>query len=89
MQTTILTTQQTVTYPNLPLAVYREIAAHLSQIEDVKVTILPQLDTVFDYYQSQVGGLLLEYPSDLNTTLLQQILTYYQEECLNPSGYTV
>ncbi len=89
MQTSTITRQQTVTYPYLPLAVYREIAAHLAQIDGVKVTLLPQLDPVFDYHQSQVGGLLLEYPTDLDTTLLQQILTYYQEKFLRPSGYMV
>jgi hypothetical protein len=60
MQPGTLLTQQKVTYGNLPLAVYQEIAAHLSQIEGVKIMILPQESEVFDYNQSQVGGLLLE-----------------------------
>ena len=80
MQPGTLLTQQKVTYRNLPLAVYQEIAAHLSQIEGVKIMILPQESQVFDYNQSQVGGLLLEYSPDIDPAslaLLQQILSYY------------
>ena len=80
MQPGTLLTQQKVTYDNLPLAVYEEIAAHLSQIEGVKIMILPQESQVFDYNQSQVGGLLLEYSPDIDPAslaLLQQILGYY------------
>jgi hypothetical protein len=80
MQPGTLLTQQKVTYGNLTLAVYREIAAHLSQIEGIKIVILPQEAEVFDYNQSQVGGLLLEYSPDLDPAslaLLQQILSYY------------
>jgi len=72
--------QQSLSKDNLPLAVYLEIAAHLSQIEGVSVSLLPQQSQVFDYYQSQVGGLLLEYSSSLDDSalaLLQEILIYY------------
>jgi hypothetical protein len=44
-------------WPKLPLAVYREIAAHLQQVEGVTVILLPQTATQFDYELSQVGGL--------------------------------
>lgn len=63
----------------LPLAIYREIASHLKQIEGVKVNLLPQTSTDFDYLQSQVGGLLIQYPS--HKTLEDQvksILAYYE-----------
>jgi poly(3-hydroxybutyrate) depolymerase len=43
----------------LPLAVYREIAAHLGLLAGVTVEILPQTSRAFDYLQSQVGGLKL------------------------------
>jgi hypothetical protein len=71
---------QTLIYPQLPLAVYREIAAHLSQIQGLTVTFLPQTATGFDYAQSQVGGLELQYPLDLSAqeeSFLQEILSYY------------
>lgn len=71
---------QTLIYPQLPLAVYREIAAHLSQIQGLTVTFLPQTATSFDYAQSQVGGLELQYPLDLSAQeegFLQEILSYY------------
>lgn len=53
-------------YPNLPLAVYREIAAHLQQLDGVVVTLLPPNDTEFDYAHSQVGGLEATYPEDFS-----------------------
>lgn len=75
--------QKIVVYPQLPLAIYREIAAHLSQIAGVSVTTLPQQAQDFDYYQSQIGGLSIEYNQDLDSAslaLLNQILEYYQSD---------
>ncbi|GAB4134606.1 MAG: hypothetical protein Fur0046_06610 [Cyanobacteria bacterium J069] len=46
--------------PQLPLAVYREVAAHLRQVPGVSVVLLPQTASEFDYRQSQVGGLEIE-----------------------------
>jgi len=66
--------------PGLPLAVYREVAAHLRQVEGVDVQLLPQLSLTFDYLQSQVGGLELRYPTNSPATARQQvvqILTHY------------
>lgn len=59
----------TVTIDRLPLAVYREMAAHLRQVEGVKTDLLPQTATNFDYLQSQVGGLTLTY---LSTDLIDK-----------------
>lgn len=62
----------------VPLAVYREIAAHLQQVEGVTVECLPQTSTQFDYLQSQLGGLRIQMPE--NPVLGQQvdhILAYY------------
>jgi hypothetical protein len=53
-------------YPHLPLAVYREIAAHLQQIDGVATELLPPSDTAFNYANSQIGGLLITYPEGLN-----------------------
>lgn len=65
--------------PQLPLAVYREVAAHLRQVPGVLVELLPQASTEFDYRQSQVGG--LEIDDEEATAAAQQqverILQYY------------
>lgn len=64
----------------LPLAIYREVAAHLRQVSGVRVQLLEQRSQQFDYRQSQVGGLELEYDTDVNPISRQQvdgILAYY------------
>lgn len=66
--------------PNLPLAVYREVAAHLRQVAGVDAVLLPQQSQTFDYRQSQVGGVQLEYTAEANAASkqrVQQILAYY------------
>ncbi|MEM9244132.1 MAG: hypothetical protein AAGA67_00105 [Cyanobacteria bacterium P01_F01_bin.153] len=50
-----------LTIQRLPLAVYREIAAHLQQLEGVSVTLMEQTSKDFDYLQSQVGGIELTF----------------------------
>lgn len=65
----------------LPLAVYREVAAHLRQVQGVEVNIIPQTSQQFDYNQSQVGGLSIRYTdaSDVvSRERVNQILAYYQ-----------
>lgn len=71
---------QRLVCPGLPLAVYREVAAHLQQVEAVEVSLLPQLATSFDYAHSQVGGLSLDYTAKADSVTqqrVQQILAYY------------
>lgn len=66
--------------PHLPLAVYREVAAHLRQIDGVNTGLLPQTATEFDYLQSQVGGVWIRYSADAADQCQAQveaILTYY------------
>ena len=78
--------------PGLPLAVYREVAAHLRQVDGVETGLLPQLSTKFDYYQSQVGGLWIRYPkdaADICQPQVERILAYYGDrfkawETINP-----
>lgn len=63
----------------LPLAVYYEIAAHLRQLAGIQVEILPQTAPDFDYLQSQVGGLSIDF-RNLNAadrTRASEILEYY------------
>lgn len=81
-QPTDLKQQEKVSYVGLPLAVYREISAHLEQIPGVKTEIIPQKSQKFDYQQSQVNNLLIEYDRDLDVTSkeqLKEILNYYAE----------
>lgn len=66
--------------PGLPLAVYREVAAHLSQVDGVKTELIAQRSQKFDYNQSQVESLWIQFLD--STTLasqarVEQILAYY------------
>ena len=80
---TIQLKQQKLTIPQLPLAIYREIVAHLRQVEGVNSGLIPQTSPEFDYLQSQVGGLWIEYQTDIKQEekekeRLQQIMTKAQ-----------
>ncbi|MEH1817240.1 MAG: hypothetical protein V7K26_13870 [Nostoc sp.] len=80
-------TKEKVEFAGLPLAVYREIAAHLRQVEGVEVDLIPQSSQQFDYNQSQIDGLsLLWTPNSSleNRQLVNQILAYYQNRYMNP-----
>jgi hypothetical protein len=69
-------------WPTLPLAVYREIAAHLQQVSGVEVELLPQTASSFDYELSQVGGLQIKMPSSMapeSYQRVQEILEYYRD----------
>jgi hypothetical protein len=75
--------------PRLPLAVYREVATHLRQVEGVQTQLHPMPTqssesdvSEFDYLQSQVGNLSIQYPADADETTRQQvdwILAYYSD----------
>jgi hypothetical protein len=72
--------RERIVYPNLPLAIYREIAAHLRQVIGIQILELPQDDSQFDYTRSQIGGLSISYASDFNEcdrALIESILNYY------------
>ena len=73
-----------LTSPQLPLAVYREVAAHLRQVTDVQAGLITRsVDSgveKFDYAQSQIAALWLEYPQDIDAQQkkrLDEILDYY------------
>ncbi len=70
-----------IQFPGLPLAVYKEIAAHLRQVEGVETSLYPTSCQQFDYNQSQVGALGIEYTqiTSLNRQRVEQILAYYQD----------
>jgi hypothetical protein len=75
--------------PQLPLAVYQEVATHLRQVEGVKTQLHPIMTqssesdvSEFDYLQSQVGSLSIQYHADVDETTRQQvdrILAYYSD----------
>ncbi|BAZ28740.1 hypothetical protein NIES4074_11740 [Cylindrospermum sp. NIES-4074] len=74
-------TKEIIEFAGLPLAVYREIAAHLRQVEGVEVDLIPQSSPQFDYNQSQISGLWLSWTLDAGAKSRQrvkQILEYYQ-----------
>jgi hypothetical protein len=71
-----------IRFPCLPLAVYREIAAHLRQVEGVETGLYPATFQQFDYNQSQVGGLWIQYAPTAgleSRELVDRILVYYQD----------
>ena len=83
IETNIPTQTETIAYPQLPLAVYREISAHLQQVESVKTILIPQSSTEFDYAQSQIAAVQIEYPVDLSNQekqYLEAILEYYSQK---------
>lgn len=77
--------KEQITYPQLPLAVYREIAAHLRQIDGVNAVLIPyspeeDQQQQFDYARSQIKGLAIEYSDTLDLQSRErkdEILTYY------------
>ncbi|MEM8604369.1 MAG: hypothetical protein AAGF24_11105 [Cyanobacteria bacterium P01_H01_bin.121] len=66
----------------MPLAVYREVAAHLMLVEGVAVKLHPQTSTQFEYLQSQIGGLSISSSGtaeQVDWSRVAQILTYYHD----------
>ena len=64
----------------LPLAVYREFAAHLSQVDGVKTGLVSQRSQQFDYNQSQIESLwiqVLDSATSASQARVEQILAYY------------
>jgi hypothetical protein len=71
---------QTLSWAKMPLAVYREVAAHLRQVSGVEVELLPQTALQFDYALSQVGGLRIhgKFPAEPDAQVkVLAILDYY------------
>ncbi len=66
---------------DLPLAVYREVAAHLRQVEGVTVVLEPQRSPEFSYRRSQIGAMVMGYPKDLpgdDRQTIEAILKFYE-----------
>jgi hypothetical protein len=67
---------------NLPLAVYREVTAHLQQVEGVRVELMVQRSQEFDYPLSQIDRLEVAYPENFSPgdrQRVEQILAYYSD----------
>ena len=79
--------QRQLTCPKLPLGVYREIAAHIRQVEGVDASLIwrsTQSDRSesFDYYQSQVAALQITYGENIADDArqrIEEILEYYAQ----------
>ncbi|MEE3717497.1 hypothetical protein V2H45_12105 [Tumidithrix elongata RA019] len=66
--------------PDISLAMYRELAAHLAQIDRVSAELIWQDSPTFDYAASQISGMWLHYPRALSQSLyhlVQEILSHY------------
>jgi hypothetical protein len=73
-----------VTISQLPLAIYRELAAHLQQVDGVTTEVIMRSEKsgkqVFDYQESQVESLRVEYPQELkldSQERIEEIIEYY------------
>jgi hypothetical protein len=78
----LLTSKFTIANHQIPLAVYREIAAHLRQIEGITVSFLTSVDRVFSYTESQLGGLEImdaNLLNDADRIRLDRLLNYYAD----------
>ncbi|MBL1177165.1 hypothetical protein [Pantanalinema sp. GBBB05] len=65
----------------MPLAVYREVAAHLCLVAGVQTELLAQQSQRFDYNLSQVDSLQIDYTDNDPScrAQVQQILAYYSD----------
>lgn len=85
--TTNQKTRRQLASHRLPLAVYREVAAHLRQVEGVDTSLIMRSiehdpKEKFDYYQSQVAALEISYLEEITETDKQrilEILDYYAQ----------
>ena len=79
--------QRQLTCPQLPLGVYREIAAHIRQVEGVDASLIwrsltSDCSETFDYYQSQVAALQITYAENIADDArqrIEEILEYYAQ----------
>jgi hypothetical protein len=79
-QTTVKHRREQICFLHMPLAVYRELAAHLQQVEGVKTGLIIQQSQEFNYQQSQIDSLWIEFSADLDAgsqEYLEDILSYY------------
>ncbi|PSF38784.1 hypothetical protein C7H19_04600 [Aphanothece hegewaldii CCALA 016] len=68
--------KEQIIYPDLPLAIYREIATHLMQVNGVQTLLIPQDSKSFDYQQSQIKALVIQYHGKFKPQI-EAILNFY------------
>ena len=71
--------REKISCPQMSLAIYREVAAHLEQNLGVKIELLPQSSSTFAYEESQIEGLFIDYPHNCDRQQVEAILAYYAE----------
>lgn len=82
MRSIAIQQKQTIIYPRMPLAIYRELASHLQQVQGVETHLTPQQFQQFDYHQSQIGSLEINYTEtfqESDRALVTAILDYYAQ----------
>jgi hypothetical protein len=74
-------TSRCIRIATLPLAVYREVAAHLEQVQGVHTSLIWDADPKFDYSRSQIQGLTIqiETPEPTAEVRIQSILQHYSD----------
>lgn len=76
MESSAVLKQEQITYPDLPLAIYREIASHLQQVNGTQTHLITQDSSTFSYTQSQVKALVVQYSSTVREQI-DMILNFY------------
>lgn len=66
-----------VRYHQLPLAVYREIAAHVQCVPGVAVTLHENRDPEFNYLDSQIAYMTVQLAHGETRSRVEQILDHY------------
>lgn len=82
MRSIAIQQKQTIIYPRMSLAIYRELASHLQQVQGVETHLTPQQFQQFDYHQSQIGSLEINYTEafqESDRALVTAILDYYAQ----------
>jgi len=74
----------------MPLAIYRELAAHLRQVDSVQMGLISAEALSFDYQASQIGGFWLRYTdavTQADRDRVRAILDYYTQRFGSWSAY--
>lgn len=74
--------------PDIALAMYRELASHIEQIENVTAELFWQESNQFSYLGSQIGGMWLTYDQMISAqsqVLIKKILNHYGNWIAEPS----
>lgn len=70
-------TQYAVRFPGMPLATYREVAAHLRSLSGVTVELEWNTASTFQYTDSQIGSMRLTLDEAADSDRLRAILQHY------------